>query len=85
MENYAAQADACGNLIKGTDGKLVKGNLLRVFVMGKNPGWGQSAPEGLKNGHWICSACAGNGGRHHRGLPRSPPAAGLSQGFRSPL
>jgi hypothetical protein len=61
MENYAAQADAAGNLLKGADGKLVKGALLRVFVMGKNPGWGQAAPEGLKNGNWIYAAYAGNG------------------------
>ena len=61
MENYAAQADASGNLLKGADGKLIKGQLLRVFVMGKNPGWGQAAPEGLKNGNWIYAAYAGNG------------------------
>ena len=61
MENYAAQADASGALLKGADGKLVKGNLLRVFVMGKNEGWGQSAPAALKNGNWIYAAYAGNG------------------------
>jgi Cytochrome P460 len=53
MENYAAAANADGSLKQGADGKLVKGDLLRVFVMGKNPGWGQSAPEGFKNGDWI--------------------------------
>ena len=53
MENYAAAANADGSLQRGGDGKLVKGALLRVFVMGKNAGWGQSAPEGLKNGDWI--------------------------------
>ncbi len=53
MENYAAAANADGSLKQGADGKLVKGDLLRVFVMGKNAGWGQSAPEGFKNGDWI--------------------------------
>ena len=53
MENYAASANADGTLQSGPDGKLVKGNLLRVFVMGKNEGWGQAAPDGLKNGDWI--------------------------------
>jgi Cytochrome P460 len=57
MENYAAG----GALLQGADGKLVKGDLLRVFVMGKNEGWGQSAPEGLKNGDWIYAAYMGNG------------------------
>ena len=56
MENYAAAANADGSLKQGADGKLVKGDLLRVFVMGKNAGWGATAPEGLKNGDWIYAA-----------------------------
>jgi Cytochrome P460 len=56
MENYAAAANADGTLKQGSDGKLVKGELLRVFVMGKDAGWGQSAPEGLKNGDWVYAA-----------------------------
>ena len=61
MENYAAKVDGAGVPALGADGKLVKGDLLRVFVMGKNDGWGQSAPEGLKNGDWIYAAYMGNG------------------------
>ena len=61
MENYAAQADATGALAQGADGKLVKGDLLRVFVMGKNEGWGQSAPEGFMNGDWIYAGYLPNG------------------------
>lgn len=61
MENYAAKADAAGALVQGADGKLVKGDLLRIFVMGKNEGWGQSAPEGLKNGDWVYAAYLANG------------------------
>jgi hypothetical protein len=53
MENYAAKP--------GTDGKLAKGELLRVFVMGKGAGWGDSAPEGLKNGDWIYSGYMADG------------------------
>lgn len=56
MENFAIKLDASGTPVLGPDGKLVKGDLLRVFVMGKNAGWGQSAPEGLKNGDWIYAA-----------------------------
>ena len=63
MENYAAAANADGTLKQGADGKLVKGDLLRVFMMGKNKGWGQSAPDGLKNGDWIYTAYLANGTR----------------------
>jgi hypothetical protein len=61
MENYAAVANPDGTLKSGPDGKLLKGDLLRVFVMGKNAGWGASAPEGLKNGDWIYAAYLANG------------------------
>lgn len=53
MENYAAKP--------GADGKLVKGELLRVFVMGKGEGWGDSAPQGLKNGDWVYAAYLADG------------------------
>ena len=53
MENYAAQANADGTLKTGADGKLVKGDLLRVFVMGKDAGWGDGALEALRNGNWV--------------------------------
>ena len=61
MENYAAKASPDGTLTTGPDGKLVKGELLRVFVMGKNAGWGQSALEALRNGNWIYSSYLPNG------------------------
>ncbi len=34
----------------GADGKLVKGNLAKMFAMGKGDGWGQDVPEQLRNG-----------------------------------
>jgi hypothetical protein len=61
MENFAAAANADGTLKQGADGKLVKGELLRVFVMGKSAGSGQLAPEGLKNGDWVYAAYLANG------------------------
>jgi hemoglobin len=53
MENYAAQLDAAGNLVTAADGKLVKGRLLRVFVMSKGPAFGSAVPPELKNGEWA--------------------------------
>jgi hemoglobin len=55
MENYKA-VESGGQLAKGADGKLVKGELAKVFVMGKDEGWGTTAPEGLKNGDWVYAA-----------------------------
>ena len=63
MENYAAREDAEGGLLKGSDGMLVKGDLLRVFVMGKQPGWGEAAPPGLRNGDWLYAAYDADGTR----------------------
>jgi hemoglobin len=63
MENYAAQANPDGSLKTGPDGKLVKGELLRVFVMGKNAGWGKDAFEPLRNGNWIYAGYMPNGTR----------------------
>ena len=63
MENYAAAANPDGTLQQGPDGKLVKGALLRVFVMGKDAGWGASAPEGLKNGDWVYAAYLADGAK----------------------
>lgn len=53
MENYAALETTDGRLATGPDGKLVKADLLRVFVMGKGAGWGQDVPEALRNGNWV--------------------------------
>jgi hemoglobin len=40
----------------GTDGKLVKGDLAKVFVMGKDQGWGDKISDNLKNGDWAYAA-----------------------------
>jgi hypothetical protein len=61
MENYAAKPKADGTLEQGADGKLVKGNLLSVFVMGKGEDWGEGAPADLKNGNWVYTAFKGDG------------------------
>lgn len=61
MENYAAKANPDGSLATGADGKLVKAELLRVFVMGKNAGWGQGVAEPLRNGNWVYASYLANG------------------------
>jgi hypothetical protein len=55
MELYKAELEADGSFKKSKDGKLVKGALLKVFVMGKDAGWGELAPAGLKTGDWSYS------------------------------
>ena len=56
MDLYKANLNPDGTVIKGADGKLVKGDLLKVFVMAKGAGWGELAPTGLKNGDWSYAA-----------------------------
>jgi hemoglobin len=57
MELWSAGENADGTLMKGADGKLVKGKLLKVFVMAKGPGWGESVtPAELRTGDWVYSA-----------------------------
>lgn len=61
MENFAAKANPDGTLVTGPDGKLVKGDLLRIFVMGKGDGWGDKTIPELRNGTWIYAAYDGAG------------------------
>lgn len=60
MELYKAKAEGEA-LAKGPDGKLVKGDLAKVFVMEKNDGWGQDVPDHLKNGAWVFGAYGPDG------------------------
>jgi Cytochrome P460 len=55
MEIYKAKMDG-DKLITGMDGKPAKGDLAKVFVMGKEQGWGDKLPENLKNGDWAYAA-----------------------------
>jgi hemoglobin len=60
MELYKAKADG-DKLVTGADGKLAKGDLAKVFVMGKDKGWGEGVPDNLKNGAWVFSAYGPDG------------------------
>ncbi|MBL0720062.1 cytochrome P460 family protein [Piscinibacter sp. Jin2] len=61
MENYAAQTNPDGTLKTGPDGKLLKGELQRVFVMGKQAGWGEGVPEAMRTGNWVYASYLANG------------------------
>jgi hemoglobin len=61
MENYKAKEKADGSLATGDDGKLVKGDLAKVFVMGKGEGWGKDVPDNVKTGAWVFSAYGPDG------------------------
>lgn len=55
MEIYKARMDG-EKLATGMDGKPAKGELAKVFVMGKGQGWGDTLPDNLRNGDWIYAA-----------------------------
>jgi hemoglobin len=55
MEIYKAKTDG-DKLATTTDGKLVKDGLAKIFLMGKDQGWGNSFPDNLKNGDWAYAA-----------------------------
>jgi hemoglobin len=55
MEIYKAKMDG-DKPATTADGKLIKGGLAKVFLMGKNPGWGNGLPDNLKNGDWAYAA-----------------------------
>jgi hemoglobin len=78
MESYAAAVNADGSLAQGADGKLVKGALFRVSVMGKNAGWGDTAPAGLKNGDWIYATYMPSG-------EKAPESTNTCRGCHLPL
>lgn len=60
MELYKVKVDG-ESPVTGVDGKLVKGDLMKVFVMGKGEGWGQDVPENLRTGNWLYAAYGPDG------------------------
>ena len=84
MELYKAQLEG-ETPVTGADGKLVKGTLAKVFVMGKGDGWGQDVPEQLRNGAWVFSAYGPDGKSLRRGFHQVPglPCAPCAERFRA--
>ncbi len=70
MEIHKAKKNADGAFAKNNDGHLIKDGLAKVFVMQKGKGWGNRAPNGLKNGDWIYSAFKPNGDRLNIGYEK---------------
>jgi hemoglobin len=60
MELHKAKLDG-DTPTTGPDGKLVKGELAKIFVMAKGEGWGQDLPEYLRTGNWVYAAYSSDG------------------------
>ena len=52
VEIFKAKLDANGDPIEGEDGHYVADQLAAYSTMEKQPGWGDSVPEILRNGDW---------------------------------
>ena len=61
LVQYKAQVDAAGVLLKGANGRFVKGDLLAFTVMEKREGWGAEYPADLRNGEWEYALFAPDG------------------------
>lgn len=77
MEIYAAATHADGSLQR-VNGRLVKGPLLHVYLMGKEANWGQDVPEPIRNGNWIYAAYRPDG------VPNTPLVSSC-RGCHTPL
>ena len=61
MEVYAAVVDEAGEPVYDADGRMQKANLKAVAIMEKQPGWGESYPEDIRNGDWEFGFFSGDG------------------------
>ncbi|MBL8525466.1 MAG: cytochrome P460 family protein [Betaproteobacteria bacterium] len=52
LVQYKAKVDDKGNVVKGTDGKFQKGDLVAYTVMEKRAGWGTEYKDDIRNGEW---------------------------------
>lgn len=56
LVQYKAKLDAQGNPEKDSNGRFIKDELVGYTVMEKEPGWGASIPEDIRNGEWEYQA-----------------------------
>ena len=52
VEVFKAKLDAGGEPVKGEDGHFQADKLAAYTAMEKQPGWGKTVPELLRNGDW---------------------------------
>lgn len=67
VEVFKAKLDADGKPVTGDDGHFVADQLAVYTAMEKQPGWGDTAPEILRNGDWRY-AVFGTDGANKTGL-----------------
>jgi hypothetical protein len=66
MEDHAAETDASGGVITGSDGRLIAtSRITAIAVMEKRDGWGASIPVERRNGDWDYGAFDGAGQRRN--------------------
>ncbi|MGF1546469.1 MAG: cytochrome P460 family protein [Thiotrichales bacterium] len=68
MENYKVRTHADGTPAMSADGKLVKGDLAAIFVMGKGRGWSRDVEAKLATGEWVYSAFKPDGSKSDANL-----------------
>ena len=62
MEDHPAALDADGAPLLGPDGRLIPSDeVTAVFVMEKQPGWGDTLPAETRNGDWDYAAYLADG------------------------
>ncbi len=67
-EVYKAKKDPDGKVATSTLGRRMRDKLAAVAVMEKGEGWGDSFPDGLKNGDWDFAIFKPSGERLNKDL-----------------
>jgi len=62
--NHKAQLDIQGRPRRDSKGSFIAGDLDRITVMEKRPGWGAEYPDELRNGEWEFAAFTPDGRRN---------------------
>lgn len=71
VEARKAKLDGSGEPTRGADGHFEDGDIALFTAMEKQPGWGDAAPEILRNGDWRYAVFTADGA-HRSGLNEGP-------------
>jgi hypothetical protein len=66
MVHFKAQLSGNGELLKDTNGRLVRGSLDRIGVMEKRTGWGAEYSDEMRNGEWEYALFRPDGTRNEQ-------------------